>query len=80
MTSGAALAARATPPELIEEVGERAAPSPAPNAGRHPSPVPLAESDGRRDQASPARRPAPESAAGRYLAPALKAAAAARAR
>ena len=78
MSSGAALAARATPPDPIED--DRAAPRPAANAGRHPRPVPLAESAGRRGQASAPARPAPDPVSDRYLAPALKAAAAARAR
>jgi len=80
MTSGAALAASVTLPDLIEDAGDRAASRPAANAGRHPHPVPLAESDGRRDQASPPRRPAQDAVSDRFLAPALKAAAAARAR
>ena len=91
MTSGAAMAARATPPDLIEDVDNRAAPRPAEaaqapggaDAGRHPRAIPLPAGDGRRalerrDQATGPGRPA--AAAERYLAPALKAAAAARAR
>jgi hypothetical protein len=90
MTSGADLATRATPPDLIEDAGDRAAPDLAEaatrpggaDARRQPHAMPLPASDGRRDRAgAPARwAPAGEAVSERYLAPALKAAAAARAR
>jgi hypothetical protein len=90
MTSGADLATRATPPDLIEDAGDRAAPDLAEaatrpggaDAKRQPHAMPLPASDRRRDRAgAPARwAPAGEAVSERYLAPALKAAAAARAR
>jgi len=93
MTSGAALAARAMPPDLIEDLGSRTAPRPAEPAqaaggaapGGEPQAVPAPAGERRRalDQPAPATapgRPAPDALSARYLAPALKAAAAARAR